>query len=154
MTFPNYPEALFNDLTKYYKAGEGETTLSKVNAELEQLASQLNVDLSEIHPSLSDLDALAGGVDGRNGTPGSKFPYQFGGGIGPPADAPMYEISQSQHWVMVGVLMPIVIALYLLLILVCYYLFCKHDTSQWNDTEMAHDVTQVTAFSIFILFAK
>ena len=37
-----------------------------------------------------------------------------------------YEVSPSaQHWVVVGCLMPISIALYLLLITVCYYLFCK-----------------------------
>ena len=38
-----------------------------------------------------------------------------------------YEISNIQHWVVVGILMPIVIGLYLLLILVCYYLFCKKE---------------------------
>ena len=42
-----------------------------------------------------------------------------------------YEISNIQHWVVVGILMPIVIGLYLLLILVCYYLFCKKDQT-WD----------------------
>merc|ERR1711976_731260 len=34
---------------------------------------------------------------------------------------------EMEHWVVAGILMPIVIALYLLLILVCYFMFCKKE---------------------------
>ena len=86
---------------------------------------------------------LSDGVGG-NGEASDKSPPPFGTGGGlPQHPIDQYEISSTQHWVMVGVLMPIVIALYLLLILVCYFLFCKRDPSIWNESDTSHDSQQV-----------
>ncbi|XP_059085919.1 uncharacterized protein LOC131882700 [Tigriopus californicus] len=56
-----------------------------------------------------------------------EHPIPFRSPLG--EDRGSYEIADVQHWVVVGILMPIVIGLYLLLVLICYYLFCKKENN-------------------------
>ena len=67
---------------------------------------------------------------------------------------PEFEVSARQHWVVVGCLMPIVIALYLLLILVCYYLFCKKDAYNQQDRPNDGQSNQVSMAILCKMFFK
>jgi len=40
------------------------------------------------------------------------------------------QLPEIQHWVVVGVMTPVVVALYLLLILLCYHIFCRRHNNR------------------------
>ncbi len=46
-----------------------------------------------------------------------------------------YDVATVENWVVVSILLPIVIALYLLLVLLCYYIFCKQRASAENQEQ-------------------